>query len=64
MDTKIASLVLTARIIQALSEYDFAYGLKTENVSFQRVFLVSVTEKERKHTFVRVQIDYGFDCSR
>ena len=27
-------------------------------------FLVSPTEKERKHAFVRVQIEFGFDCFR
>ena len=29
---------------------------------FQRNFLVSPTVQERKHSFVRVQIEYGFDC--
>ena len=45
---------------QRLSEYGFAYSLKRKRVSFQRV-LVSPMEKERKHTFVRVQVEYGFD---
>ena len=36
--------------------------LKRKRVNFQRIFLVSPTEKERKHAFVRVQIEYGFGC--
>ena len=35
---------------------------KRKRVNFQRIFLVSPTEKERKHAFVRVQIEYGFGC--
>ena len=35
---------------------------KRKRVNFRRNFLVSPTEKERKCTFVRVQIEYGFDC--
>ena len=31
-------------------------------MNFQQICLVSPTEKERKHTFVRVQNEYGFDC--
>ena len=47
---------------QPLSEYGFAYGLKTKRVNFQRIFPLSPTERERKHIFLRVQIEYGFDC--
>ena len=36
---------------------------KRKRVNFQRIFRVSPTEKERKHTFIRVQIEYGFDSS-
>ena len=35
---------------------------KRKRVSFQRISLVSRTEKERKHACVRVQIEYGFGC--
>ena len=45
-----------------LSEYGFAYGLKTETRQFSTNSLVSPTEKERKHSFVRVQTEYGFGC--
>ena len=34
---------------QPLSEYSFAYGLKTEMSIFNEFLLVSLTEKERKH---------------
>ena len=47
---------------QPLSEYSFAYGLKKERCQFSISFLVSPTEEEKKHAFVRVQIEYGFDC--
>ena len=47
---------------QPLSEYGFEYGLKTEMRQFSTNFHVSPAEKERKHTFVRAQIEYGFDC--
>ena len=33
-----------------------------KRANFQRIFLVSPTEKERKHVFVRAQIEYGFGC--
>ena len=42
---------------QPLSEY----GLKMETCQFSTSFLVSPTEKERKHIFVRVQTEYGFN---
>ena len=35
---------------------------KRKRVNFQRIFLVSPIEKERRHAFVRVQIEYGFGC--
>ena len=35
---------------------------KRKRVNFQGISLVSPTERERKHTFVRVQIEYGFGC--
>ena len=35
---------------------------KRKCVNFQRIFLVSPMEKERRHAFVRVQIEYGFGC--
>ena len=35
---------------------------KRKRVNFRRIFLVSPTEKERKHACVRVQIEYGFSC--
>ena len=47
---------------QLLSEYSFAYGLKTEMCYSSTNVLASPTEKERKHTIARVQIEYGSDC--
>ena len=39
--------VLEVRVALPLSEYGFAYGLKTETRQFSMNFLVSPTEKER-----------------
>ena len=35
---------------------------KRKRVNSRRIFLVSPTEKQRKHACVRVQIEYGFSC--
>ena len=55
---------------QPLSEYGFAYGLKTEMCQFSNHFLVSPTAKERKqilseHRLSTVSIvsKYGLDWS-
>ena len=50
---------------QPLSEYGFAYGLKTETRQFSKNFSCEPhgkLPKKRKHSSVRVQIEYGFDC--
>ena len=37
-------------------------GSKQKRVNSRKEILVRHAEKERKHTFVRVQIEYSFDC--
>ena len=62
--------ILRQSVSQPLSEYGFAYGLKTETCQYSKIYLVSPTVKERKHILseyrlstVSIVSKYGLDWS-
>ena len=59
-ETPTSTLALMGRFPSLMGRFPTLMGRFAVNV--QRIFVVSPTEKERKHTFVQVQMEYGFEC--